>query len=451
MSHILVVDDVASMREQYAYDLKRLGGHEVVTADGGKEALGILAESPIDCVILDLEMPDMDGFEVLRRMQKKGHDVPVIVYTGTGDYDRCVEAVKLGAFSFVDKSESMHKVAQEIENALERRRLVSEVESLRSKLGPEEQLVGDSKPMKALRATIDRIAPIPSPVLILGESGSGKDLVAREIHHRSGRKGTFLALNCAAIPENLVESELFGHEAGAFTGADRARKGAFENTHDGTLFLDEIGELPLPMQSKLLRVLEDGHVARVGGSKPIKVGARVLAATNLDLEREIEQGKFRQDLFYRINVHQIVVPPLRDHPSDIVQLVEYFVPIICKKVGMKSKTLSPEVLEALSSQSWERNNVRELKNILERMIIAADGDRIGMNAFPSPLDDGGGGRSIALRAEGSFKELRTVAEREIVLAALNRNDWHITNTAKELGLADHSSLLRIMKRHKLKR
>jgi two-component system nitrogen regulation response regulator NtrX len=447
MSRILVVDDVALMRDQYAYDLKRLGGHDVVTANGGKEALEILGREAVDCVILDLEMPGMDGFDVLRRMTKKGHTVPVIVYTGTGDYDRCVEAVKLGAVSFIDKSESMQKVAQEIENALERRRLESEVETLRTRLG-EDRLVGESRAMETLRGWIERLAPIPSPVLILGESGSGKDLVAREIHRRSGRKGTFLALNCAAIPENLVESELFGHEAGAFTGAEGTRKGAFENAHTGTLFLDEIGELPLPMQSKLLRVIEDGQVTRVGGSKATKVDTRVLAATNRNLEDEVEKTRFRQDLLFRINVHQIVVPPLRERPSDITLLVEYFLPEICRKLGMKPKTASPEVLETLSSWSWERNNVRELRNIVERMIIATEGDEIGVDALPpAPA-----GRSAAGGSPGgTFKEQRADAEREIVLAALDRNDWHITNTAKELGLADHSSLLRIMKRHKLKR
>jgi DNA-binding NtrC family response regulator len=449
MSRVLVVDDVALMREQYAYDLKRLGGHDVLTAEGGKEALEILNAESVDCVILDLEMPGMDGFDVLHRMKKKGHHAPVIVYTGTGDYDRCMEAVRLGAVSFIDKSESMQKVVQEIENALERTRLQSEVDSLRDKLG-EDTLVGESRAMETLRRRIDRLAPIPSAVLILGESGSGKDLVAKEIHRQSGRKGAFLAINCAAISENLVESELFGHEAGSFTGAEGLRKGAFEIAHEGTLFLDEIGELPPAMQSKLLRVLEDGIVTRVGGSKTIKVTTRVLAATNRDLEKEVDDGRFRQDLLYRINVHQIVVPPLRERASDIGPLVEYFLPIICRKLGMKPKTASPEVIEALSAQSWERNNVRELKNIVERMIIAAEGDTIEPNALP-PRGPAQAARNRTTDGAGTFKEQRAEAEREIVLAALDRNDWHITNTAKELGLADHSSLLRIMKRHRLKR
>src|SRR5688572_25189826 len=253
-ARILVVDDVAAMAEQYAYDLRRLAGYRARVAASGKEALAALVEEEVDCVILDLEMPGIDGFEVLRAMRDRSIDVPVIVYTGTGDYERCAQAIRLGAYSFIDKAEPMQRVVQEVRNALERGRLVTEVKTLRARVEADSALIGESSALKRLREEIRRLAPIPSPVLILGESGSGKELVARDLHAFSGsQKSPFIAVNCAALPENLVESELFGHERGAFTGADRARRGAFEQAGKGTLFLDEIGELPLSAQAKLLR------------------------------------------------------------------------------------------------------------------------------------------------------------------------------------------------------
>ena len=309
--HVLVVDDVPAMAGQYAYDLKRVGGYQTTVAAGGDEAFDVLAREPIDCVVLDLEMPGIDGFEVLRRLQQRGIDTPVIVYTGTGSYDRCIQAVRLGAYGFVDKSEPIERVVQEIENAVSRGRLVSEVRTLRSRFEGDTPLVGDSAPMRSLRDAIARLAPIPSSVLVVGESGTGKELVAHELHRRGpGAKAPLVAVNSAALPEQLVESELFGHERGAFTGADRLRRGAFENAGSGTLFLDEVGELPLPAQAKLLRVLEERKVMRVGGDRPIQITARVIAATNRDLEREVEAGRFRQDLLYRLNVHTRTGPAL---------------------------------------------------------------------------------------------------------------------------------------------
>ena len=460
MKQVLVVDDVPAMAEQYAYDLKRVGGYSTTVAAGGEEALDILAREAIDCVVLDLEMPRVDGFEVLRRLQRAGIDTPVVVYTGAGNFDRCVQAVRLGAYGFVDKAEPIERVVQEIENAVSRGSLVKEVRSLRSRLDGDTPLVGDSAPMKALREAIARVAPIPSSVLIVGESGTGKELVARELHQRGpGAKTPLVAVNSAALPEQLVESELFGHERGAFTGADRLRKGAFEHANGGTLFLDEIGELPLPAQAKLLRVLEDRKVMRVGGDRAIQVTARIVAATNRNLEREVEAGRFRQDLFYRLNVHTLRVPPLRDRLPDIPALVAHLLRALAAHLGVRPKPIDPDAVALLAAYDWRRNNVRELRNCLERMMIASDAPSIGACDVPPEIRrDKREGREVregrddapdapvTTSESGTLAALKAQAERQIIVGALDKHDWQITRTAEALGLSDHSSLLKIMRR-----
>jgi len=451
MTTVLVVDDVAAMAEQYAYDLKRVGKFGVLVAGGGEEALDLLAREPIDCVVLDLEMPGTDGFAVLRSLQQRGIETPVIVYTGAGSYDRCVQAVRLGAYGFVDKAEPIERVVQEIENAVARGRMAKELRTLRSRFDSETSLIGDSVPMRALRLAIERVGPVPSAVLILGESGSGKELVARELHRRGpGAKTPLVAVNSAALPEHLVESELFGHERGAFTGADRLRRGAFETAANGTLFLDEVGELPLPAQAKLLRVLEDRQVTRLGGSRAFEISARVVAATHRDLEKEVEAGRFRQDLYYRLNVHTLRVPPLRERLADIPMLVDRLLRSLAERLRVRPKIVTPEALALLAAYDWRKNNVRELRNCLERMMIATDTDVIGVLDVPPEIqgedrDDG----SDRAAAPGSLKALKAQAERQIVLLALEKHGWQVTRTAESLGLADHSSLLKIMRRHGL--
>jgi two-component system nitrogen regulation response regulator NtrX len=468
MTHVLVVDDVPAMADQYAYDLKRVGGYHTTVAAGGDEALDLLAREPIDCVVLDLEMPGIDGFEVLRRLQQRGLDAPVIVYTGTGNFDRCVQAVRLGAYGFVDKAEPIERVVQEIDNAVARGRLAKEVRSLRSRFDGETPLIGDSGPMRSLREAIARVAPLPSSVLIAGESGTGKELVARELHRgridaarsrpldfargKPAAKPPLVAVNSAALPEQLVESELFGHERGAFTGADRLRRGAFENAGAGTLFLDEVGELPLPAQAKLLRVLEDRTVTRVGGDRPIQVAARIVAATNRDLEREVEAGRFRQDLYYRLNVHTLRVPPLRERLSDIPALVDHLLRTIASHLGVRPKPIAADAVALLAAYDWRKNNVRELRNSLERMLIASDAAVISAADVPPEIrgddrDDGIEGTA----PPGTLKALKAHAERQIILGALESHEWHVTRTAEALGLSDHSSLLKIMRRHGLSR
>ncbi|MEP6472818.1 MAG: sigma-54 dependent transcriptional regulator [Gemmatimonadota bacterium] len=448
MPQLLIVDDVPALAEQYAYDLRRMGGgsYEVLTAPDGKTALALLAGGEIDCMILDLEMPGTDGFEVLRAIEQKGIETPVIVYTGTGSYDRCIQAVRLGAYGFIDKAEPMEKVVREIENTLERRRLRSEVKTLRRQLG-DSSLVGHSPALKALQQLIARLAPIPSTVLIQGESGAGKELVARDLH-RLGQAptGPFVAINCAALPEQLIESELFGHEKGAFTGALSARKGAFEAAEGGTLLLDEIGELPLQMQAKLLRVLEDRQVTRLGGNRPLAVTARVVAATNRDLDAEVAAGRFRQDLQYRINAHQIRVPALRERREDIPAIAERFLPDICQRFGMRLKKFSGEASALLVQYDWKKNNVRELRNVVERMVIASDGEVIRADSVPSEIRGEGSADTGRAATHGTLQDQKAEAERLIILAALQRNGWHLTRTAAELGLADHASLSKVMKR-----
>jgi two-component system, NtrC family, nitrogen regulation response regulator NtrX len=453
-ARVLVVDDVPAVIDQYAYDLQRLGGYEVLRAPGGREAVAILDTEAVDCIVLDLEMPGLDGFGVLRALAEREIDIPVVVYTGTGNYDRCAQAIRLGAAAFIDKGDAMERVVREIENALERHRLAGQVRSLRRQLGAESALLGSSPPMQQLREAIARLAPIPSPVLIVGESGSGKELAARDLHQLGPRAPEpYVPVNCAALPEALVESELFGHERGAFTGAHRTRRGAFETAGRGTLFLDEIGELPLPAQAKLLRVLEDGRATRVGGERPLQVRCRVVAATNRDLEREVAAGRFRQDLHYRLNVHIVRVPALRERLSDLPELASHLLESACARLGVRAKRLAPETLQLLLAYDWAKNNVRELRNVVERMAIAADGERIEPAHVPADIRGGElppvtapatdhGGRTL--------RELKAEAERQILVAALQRNDWHVSKTAQELGLADHSSLLKIMRRHGLR-
>jgi transcriptional regulator with GAF, ATPase, and Fis domain len=286
----------------------------------------------------------------------------------------------------------------------------------------------------------------------VGESGSGKELVARDLHRFGPQpSGPFVAINCAALPESLVESELFGHERGAFTGAISTRKGAFEAAERGTLFLDEIGELPLQIQAKLLRVLEEREVTRLGGTRPVKVDARIVAATNRDLEAEVRAGRFREDLYFRLAVHVVRVPPLRERLSDVPALADQFVTGICARFGIRRKKIAPDALDLLMVYEWRRNNVRELRNVVERMIIAADGEVIAPEHVPLEVRSAGGpGPEPRMEGRG-FQELKAEAERRIIVSALERHDWHVTRTAQSLGLADHASLLKIMRRHGIRR
>jgi two-component system nitrogen regulation response regulator NtrX len=312
-----------------------------------------------------------------------------------------------------------------------------------------EGAIGHSAQMRAVFKLVETVAPSSATVLIRGESGTGKELVARELHRLGANpKGPFVAINSAALPHELVESELFGHERGAFTGANATRKGAFEAANGGTLFLDEIGDLPANAQAKLLRVLEDRKVTRIGATKTIDVSTRVVAATHRDLEKEVAEGRFREDLFYRLNVHVLRVPPLRDRLSDVPALVEHLVAATSSRFGMRPKTIEPAAIEALMAYDWRRNNIRELRNVIERMIIATDGAALTRDAVPPEIRSRTthDARRTSSDAPRTFEERKQEAERQIVIQALERNEWHVTKTAKELGLSDHASLLKIMRR-----
>jgi len=452
---VLIVDDVRPLAEQYAFDLKRLGGFKTLLASGGQEALEFLSRTVIDCVILDLEMPGMDGFDVLRALDHHGIDVPVIVYTGTGSFDRCVEAVRLGALGFVDKNEPMERVVQEVRLALGQARLQREVHGLEERLQEGSPLLGESDAMDRLRSQIVKLAAIESPVLILGESGTGKELVAKELHGNGPRReGPFVALNSGGLSQGLVDSDLFGHERGAFTGAVKARRGAFELADEGTLFLDEIGELPLGTQAKLLRVLEVGEVRRLGSEDVLRSTARVVAATHRDLDVMVAEGAFREDLLFRLNVHVIQVPPLRDRPEDIPLLVDTFVTSLSPRLGTKPRPVTDSAMSLLRGYRWARNNVRELRNVVERMIISTDGPVLDAQHVPQLTGSGGApprGGSVSTAASvdavmGSFKDRRASAEREIIVETLGRHGGKVGRAAQELGLADHASLLKIMRR-----
>ena len=450
---VLIVDDVRPLAEQYAYDLERLGRFRTRVAGGGAEGLDILAREVVDCVILDLEMPGLDGFDVLRAMEHQEIDVPVIVYTGTGSFDRCVEAVRLGAFGFVDKAEPMERVVHEVRLALRQSDLRDRLGQMEEQVSGGSPLIGESEAMLGLRTAIGRLARIPSPVLVLGESGTGKELVARELHRLSPRRDeAFVPVNCGAFSEGLVDSDLFGHDRGAFTGAVKARRGAFERASAGTLFLDEIGELPGGVQARLLRVLEGGEVTRLGGEDPILVGARVVAATHRDLDAEVEKGSFREDLLYRLNIHVLRVPPLRERPGDVPLLAAHFASTLAPGLGLSARPLSDEAVAVLQSRQWVRNNVRELRNTVERMIIASDGAALEAGDLPPDLAARGAQPGVpAGPPTGTFREQKAAAETGIVRAALDANDWKIGRTARALGLADHSSLLKIMNRLGIRR
>ncbi|HET9299555.1 MAG TPA: sigma-54 dependent transcriptional regulator [Candidatus Polarisedimenticolaceae bacterium] len=433
MPKVLLVDDERNLRGTLARALK-LEGYATVEAEDGEQALRRLADEPVDAVLLDLQMPGRDGFSVLEVLRERGIAVPVIVLTAHGTIEKAVRAVQLGAADFVEKPPSTERLLVSLENALRRSRLEADNRRLATEAGLGEEILGSSPPMKQLAETVQRVAPTQAPVLLLGENGAGKELVARAIHAGSARRSKpLVTLNCAAIPDTLFESELFGHARGAFTGATDARRGKFQEADGGTLFLDEVGEIPLALQPKLLRALESGEVERVGG-RGERVDVRIVAATNRDLEAEVAAGRFRQDLYFRLLVVPVRVPPLRERREDVPLLAAHFLAEACRKNRIRAKILSESALGLLRSHSWP-GNVRELRNAMERVAILVaepvieprhlDFLQTGVAAAPPS--------SPAAAQEDLASYLERV-EREAILRVCERHHWRMTKAAAELGL-----------------
>src|SRR3954451_5860092 len=373
-AHLLIVDDEANTLASLSRAF-RLAGHEATVCDNADKALDLAKSQEFDLIFSDVVMPGKDGLMLLEELKQQGVAAPVVMMSGQAHIEMAVRATRLGALDFLEKPISSDKLLLTVDNVLKLRRLESENRQLKQRLGKHE-IVWKGEAMRRIMAQLERVAASESRICILGETGTGKELVARTIHERSSRSsGPFVTLNCAAVPAELIESELFGHEKGSFTGASGRHIGKFEQADQGTIFLDEIGDMPLNMQAKLLRVLEEGEVERIGGDKPTKVNVRVVVATHRQLEEQVKQGNFRQDLFHRIFVFPLVLPPLRERPEDIPALAAHFAAQIVKQNNWKEIMFSAEALQALQAHSWP-GNIRELRNVVERLLLFAEGDTV---------------------------------------------------------------------------
>ena len=446
MKTILVVDDERSIRDSINMILE-YEHYAVVFAEHGAAGIERFKETEFDAVLLDIKMPPgKDGIEVLKEMKQLNMDVPVIMISGHGTFDTAVEATKLGAFDYLPKPLDRDKLLVTLRNALEQRKLTDEVKQLRNK----EDILGESPRIKAILAIIRRVAPTDSRVLITGESGTGKELVAKAIHRGSKRVDMPLVeVNCAAIPAELIESELFGHEKGSFTGATAQRIGKFEQADGGTIFLDEIGDMSLQAQAKVLRVLEEGKIERVGGTKTISVDVRVIAATNKDLPEEIKKGTFREDLYHRLNVIPLHLPALRERSGDIAILVPAFLADICSKNGIPVKKMSPRVVETLRSMPWS-GNVRELRNIVERLVIMTAGAEIEAGELETLASGKRDEVDGILQTSKSFQEFKDRAEAAFIERQLALHDWNVSKTAEALQM-ERSNLYTKIKKYGLGR
>ena len=386
MTKILIIDDEAPIRRVLREILENEKYH-VFDASTGMEALQLIKEQEFDAVFCDIKMPEMDGFEVLEAIRKES-DVPVIMLSGLASNEDSADTIKYGAFDFINKPPDLNRLLLTLRNALEKKNLVTENKVLKKAVKLQQQMIGESAPMQAVKDMIGKVAPTNARVLITGENGTGKELVARQLHELSQRSGgPFIEVNCAAIPSELIESQLFGHEKGSFTSAIKQKKGDFELADGGTLFLDEIGDMSLPAQAKVLRALQENKITRVGGEKEIPVNVRILAATNKNLKNEIEKGNFREDLYHRLSVIVINVPPLRERKDDIPLLVDNFVELIAQDMGKVAPKFEPDAIEALQQFQWT-GNIRELHNIVERLVILC-GDTITKEEvirFGNPLN-----------------------------------------------------------------
>lgn len=441
---VLIVDDEEGIRESLS-GIFEDEGYDILTATSGEEAIKMLREHTPDLILLDIWLTGMDGIQTLQEMKTIKPDVPAIMISGHGNIELAVKATKMGAYDFLEKPLSLERVLLVSKRALEKRTLEIENIALKENLTRKWQLVGESQKMKNLREQIEMAARSNSRVLIFGESGSGKEVVARFLHEKSPRaEKPFVEVNCAAIPQELIESELFGHEKGSFTGALEKKNGKFEVADEGTLFLDEIGDMSLQTQAKVLRVIETQEFQRVGGNKNIKVDVRIIAATNKDLREEVRKSNFREDLYFRLNVIPLFVPPLRERKEDIPILVEYFLESLAIEYGKHPKKIIPEILKGLQSYDWP-GNVRELKNVIERLVIMTPSDLItSKNLFiPGEHEDSDYFRYRTL------KDARDAFEKDYIIKKLEENNWNISKTAEVLDI-ERSNLHRKIKAYDIK-
>ena len=433
-AHLLIVDDEANTLASLSRAF-RLAGHEATVCDNAGKALELAKAGDFDLILSDVVMPGKDGLTLLEELKRQGVTAPVVMMSGQAHIEMAVRATRLGALDFLEKPISTDKLLLTVENALKLQRLESENRQLKQRLGKHE-IVWQGDAMRRVMTQLERVAASESRVCVLGETGTGKELVARTIHERSGRAtGPFVTLNCAAVPAELIESELFGHEKGSFTGASGRHIGKFEQADQGTIFLDEIGDMPLNMQAKLLRVLEEGEVERIGGDKPIAVNVRVVVATHRDLEARVREEKFRQDLFHRIYVFPLALPPLRERRDDIPALVQHFSAQVCAQNGWKPVPFTAEAMEALQSHSWPVN-VRELRNMVERLMLLATDGQVDLATVQMALPKTSSGVAIGPMASssGPLAERVQSFEREVILAELKRNHQNMSVAAKALGL-----------------
>jgi two-component system nitrogen regulation response regulator NtrX len=442
-TRIVVVDDEPSILLEIAGALKR--HYDVLTVTSAEEAEAVLGRERVDLLITDLRLPGKDGLALLEAAKSAVPDLPVVLLSGHGTIEEAVRAIRLGAADFLEKPFGPERLQVTVERALELRALQRENARLRERVGGADEMIGTSKAIEQIRAEIAKVARTEAKVLVTGESGTGKELVARAIHRLSARaRGPFEKMNCAALPKDLVESELFGYEKGAFTGAAQMKRGRLEAADGGTLFLDEVGDMSLETQAKFLRAIETGDIERLGATKTIAVDTRIVSATNKDLPSEIQGGRFREDLFYRLNVVPIHLPPLRARRDDVPLLVEHFVEIFSADHGRRRRTVTPEAMERLSRYSWP-GNIRELRNLIERLLIMTDGDSIGPteveDALPPDSDEG---------PPSEIKAARDRAERDTIQATLRQCDWNVSEAARRLGM-DRGYLHRKIKRYGLAR
>ena len=443
---VLVIDDEQSILHTLE-GILRDEGWEVALAESGEQGLEAIEGQDPDLLLLDVWLPGIDGIETLERVKGRYPDLPVVLMSGHGTIETAVRATKLGAFDFIEKPLNLDKVLLVLDNALKASRLVQENRYWRDRVGRSQNMVGQSAAMGELLEQIRVVAPTRASALITGENGTGKELVARAIHSGSKRaQGPFVEVNCAAIPEELIESELFGHEKGSFTGAAARRRGKFDLAHEGTLFLDEIGDMSLKTQAKILRVLQEMRFERVGGSRTHEVDVRVIAATNKELEGEIRAGNFREDLYFRLNVVPFVVPPLRERQDDIPRLMEHFIAQYCAEEDRAPVAVGPGVMEVLQAYPWP-GNVRELKNVTERMVILCRDDVLGVDGVPQAIRSASVATVAAAgpeREETDLKEARRSFERRFIQHHLQRADGNVSHTAEAIGM-DKSSLYKKIK------